>query len=106
MKGDVYTICISPSTQHNDRWLYGLHLAIDANFRLKLKDRSVDDLEFGPGWAYFVNEDHYQAEIKNHAQPMEVCLLMIIPVHYPSTSVTEKRLYIDSSSNRTRNVKA
>ena len=53
-------------------WLYGLNLAIDANFRLKLKERGVEDPEFGPGWAYFVEERSYQAEILKHPQPMEV----------------------------------
>ena len=50
-----------------------MHLAVDANFRLKLKDRGVNDPEFGPGWAYFVHDESYKAEIKNHKQPNEVC---------------------------------
>ena len=37
-------------------------VAIDANFRLKLKDRGVTDSEFGPGWAYFLNDEKYKAE--------------------------------------------
>ena len=27
---------------------------LDANFRLKLKDRGFKDMELAPGWAYFV----------------------------------------------------
>ena len=53
-------------------WLYGLYVAMDANFRLKLKDQNVTDPEFGPGWAYFVNDEEYKAEIVNHPQPIEV----------------------------------
>ena len=58
--------------EEHERWIYGLSLAIDANFRLKLKDRNVDDPEFGPGWAYFVNDSDYKEEIKKHPQPKEV----------------------------------
>ncbi len=44
-------------------WLYTQFLVIDANFRLKLKDRQIDDVEIAPGWAYFVHEDDYQRVI-------------------------------------------
>lgn len=44
-------------------WLYTQFLAIDANFRLKLKDRQIADVEIAPGWAYFVREDDYQRVI-------------------------------------------
>lgn len=54
------------------RWIYSLFLAEDANFRLKLKERGIVDPEFGPGWAYFVNDSAYKAEIKKHKQPVEV----------------------------------
>ena len=54
-------------------WLYALHLALDANFRLKLKDRGLVDPEFGPGWAYFVNEEKYKEEIAKHTDVIEVC---------------------------------
>ena len=46
---------------------------MDANFRLKLKDRGVKgDSELGPGWAYFVNNTAYMSELKNHADIIEV----------------------------------
>ena len=51
-----------------------MNIAIDANFRLKLKERSITDPEFGPGWAYFVNDEVYKAEISKHPQPIEVCV--------------------------------
>lgn len=55
-------------------WLYTLFLAIDANFRLKRKDRGVlQDPELGPGWAYMVNETAYQEELrKRKEEPIEV----------------------------------
>ena len=37
------------------RWLYSLFLAIDANFRLKLKARDIQDPELGAGLSYFVD---------------------------------------------------
>ena len=42
------------------RWLYCLFLAIDANFRLKLKARGIKDPELGPGLAYFVDTAKFQ----------------------------------------------
>ncbi|TDL16540.1 hypothetical protein BD410DRAFT_816721 [Rickenella mellea] len=44
----------------NESWMYMLILAVDANFRLKLKDRGIKDPELGSGWAYFVETKKYQ----------------------------------------------
>ena len=38
---------------------------MDANFRLKLKDRGIVDKVIAPGWAYFVREDAYLDVVKN-----------------------------------------
>lgn len=46
------------------RWLYGLFIAMDANFRLKLKARGVADPELGSGLAYFVNAKKLVAHLK------------------------------------------
>ena len=89
------------SAETCDRWIYGLNLAIDANFRLKLKDHNVIDPELGPGWAYFVNEEKYQEEIKKHPQPKEVCLPFAI-IFRKLKCPLEKRLYIHPSSDRAR----
>jgi hypothetical protein len=48
------------------RWLYCLFLAIDANFRLKLKARGIKDPELGSGLAYFVDTVKFQKHLKNH----------------------------------------
>lgn len=48
------------------RWLYSLFVAIDANFRLKLKSRGIKDPELGSGLAYFVNGEKFEAHLKNH----------------------------------------
>ncbi len=51
-----------------------MHLAMDANFRLKQKERGVaDDPELGPGWAYFVEDKSYKAELEKHTEVIEVC---------------------------------
>ena len=56
-----------------NRWLYTLYLAIDANFRLKLKERGVkQDVDLGAGWAYFVNDRLYREELVKHTDFIEV----------------------------------
>ncbi|KAF7965003.1 hypothetical protein HWV62_1144 [Athelia sp. TMB] len=42
-------------------WIFTLYLAMDANFRLKLRDRKIkNDPVLGPGWAYFVDNPPYK----------------------------------------------
>ena len=47
-------------------------MALDANFRLKLKDRGIDDPEVGPGWAYFVEHGRYIGHISQTINDKEV----------------------------------
>jgi hypothetical protein len=54
------------------RWLYCLFLAIDANFRLKLKARGIKDPELGSGLAYFVDTAKFQRHLKDHTHEDEV----------------------------------
>jgi hypothetical protein len=49
-----------------------LYLATDANFRLKLKARGIEDPELGSGWAYFVEESEYAAHIKRNMKDKDV----------------------------------
>ncbi|KAG2353833.1 hypothetical protein BDR07DRAFT_1454358 [Suillus spraguei] len=53
----------------NERWLYSLFLAIDANFRLKrrLVSNDIKDPGLSPGWGYFVEEGQYKTYLRNHA---------------------------------------
>ena len=53
-------------------WLYCLFLAIDANFRLKLKSRGIKDPELGSGLAYFVDTVKFQEHLKEHTHQGEV----------------------------------
>ncbi|KAG1785020.1 uncharacterized protein HD556DRAFT_1435293 [Suillus plorans] len=51
------------------RWLYGLFLAIDANFRLKRKAVSNDSVDpsLSSGWAYFVEDEAYKGFLDSNS---------------------------------------
>ncbi|KAG1779216.1 hypothetical protein EV702DRAFT_1216574 [Suillus placidus] len=55
------------------QWLYGLFLAIDANFRLKRKAVSNDDVDpsLSEGWGYFVEEDAYKGFLHSSADSIQ-----------------------------------
>ncbi|KAJ7223872.1 hypothetical protein B0H12DRAFT_1205345 [Mycena haematopus] len=50
------------------QFLYGLYLAMDANFRLKRKDVSTEskDPGLGKGWAFFCEVEAYMRHVKEH----------------------------------------
>ncbi|KAI0741518.1 hypothetical protein C8Q80DRAFT_1221541 [Daedaleopsis nitida] len=50
------------------RWIYTLFLMLDANFRAKLKDRGLEDIELSPGWSYYVEN----AKFKSHVQSIGI----------------------------------
>ena len=54
------------------RWLYCLFLAIDANFRLKLKARGIVDPELGTGLAYFVDANKFKKHLEGHVSEEDV----------------------------------
>ncbi|KAG1877638.1 hypothetical protein DFJ58DRAFT_712347 [Suillus subalutaceus] len=60
------------------RWLYALFVAIDANFRLKRKTVSSDQVDPGlnAGWAYFVEDAYksYLSEQANERQERSTCV--------------------------------
>lgn len=47
-------------------------MACDANFRLKLKNRKLRDIDLAPGWGYYVPEKEYQAHLKDRLGDTEV----------------------------------
>lgn len=51
-------------------------MAIDANFRLKLKARGVNDPELGSGWAYFVEQLDYAEHVKKFFGDKDVGLIL------------------------------
>ena len=64
---------LQPQLKSFARWLYSLILVIDANFRLKLKEKGIeDDPALGDGWAHWVSSKPYQAYIKEYGYQAEV----------------------------------
>ncbi|TDL14508.1 hypothetical protein BD410DRAFT_733990, partial [Rickenella mellea] len=63
------------NAEHKDRYKYALFLAMDANFRLKLKERGIRDEPLGDGWAYFVPSRPFKEHLSNYVgQPeMNMC---------------------------------
>ena len=51
---------------------------IDANFRAKLKDRSLDDIKLAPGWSYFVEETQYMAHVNAQNTQSEVSSKLVL----------------------------
>jgi hypothetical protein len=69
------TFCLTPFTNiacDDNSYLYTLFLAVDANFKLKRKNRGIEDLELAPGWASFVEEGRYQDHLKKYVDQPEV----------------------------------
>ena len=58
------------------RFLYKLFIAVDANFKLKNKERGIFDLELGPGWAYYVEDNHYQTHLSGYVDQPEVIVVL------------------------------
>lgn len=54
------------------RWLYAQFIAVDANFKLRLKNRKINDPELGPGWSYFVEDSAYTHHVANKQYDKEV----------------------------------
>ncbi|KAG1885253.1 hypothetical protein F4604DRAFT_1878622 [Suillus subluteus] len=57
------------------QWLYGLFLAIDANFRLKRKAVSSDSVDpsLSCGWGYFVEDKAYKDFLHSGADSKSTC---------------------------------
>ena len=58
------------------RFLYILYISVDANFKLKGKDRGLDDVELMLGWGPFVEQSAYQTFISNYVDQPEVNALL------------------------------
>jgi hypothetical protein len=54
------------------RWIYVQFIAVDANFKLKLKNRRINDPELGSGWSYFVENSAYTHHVANNTHDQEV----------------------------------
>lgn len=62
-------------------WLYGLFLAIDANFRLKRKAVSNDSVDpsLSSGWAYFVEDEAYKGFLDSNLDNTQEVVLFNTP---------------------------
>ncbi|KAI0057515.1 hypothetical protein BV25DRAFT_1812302 [Artomyces pyxidatus] len=60
------------SVPESERWKYALLLAIDANFKLKRKNRKTHDVQLMNGWSYFVEENAYQEHLAKHKDEAEM----------------------------------
>lgn len=61
----------------NLRYLYTLFMAVDANFRLKLKNRKLADVSLSPGWGYYVAEDEYKKYLNERVNDNEVSIFPV-----------------------------
>ncbi|KAJ7204612.1 hypothetical protein C8J57DRAFT_1618880 [Mycena rebaudengoi] len=62
------------TTADDEKFLYALFLAIDANFRLKRKDISSKEKDpgLGPGWVFFCEVGSYMQHVEKHwKEPQE-----------------------------------
>ncbi|VDB96085.1 unnamed protein product [Peniophora sp. CBMAI 1063] len=55
-----------------ERFLYALLIAIDANFKLKMKDKGAKNIELGDGWSFFVGNEEYEEHLKNNTDLTEM----------------------------------
>lgn len=51
-------------------------MAVDANFRLKLKNRKLQDVSLAPGWSYYVPEHEYKEYLNERATDNEVRIIV------------------------------
>ncbi|KAG6824716.1 hypothetical protein H0H92_006072 [Tricholoma furcatifolium] len=70
-------------------WLYTLFLAIDANFKLRLKNRGLSDTELAPGWAYYIEDSAYQKHLKNYVNQPESQELLTLTTSHPQINTCQ-----------------
>ena len=59
------------------RWIYGQFIALDANFKLKSKNRKIKDPELGSGWSYFVENSAYTRHVASNPHEQDVRRLLL-----------------------------
>jgi hypothetical protein len=58
-------------------WIYAQFIAVDANFKLKSKNRQIKDPELGSGWSYFVENTPYVQHVANNPHEKDVRVFQI-----------------------------
>ncbi|KAI0039250.1 hypothetical protein FA95DRAFT_1612723 [Auriscalpium vulgare] len=56
----------------DEQWKYAVMLAIDANFKLKLKNCGLADVSLSAGWAYFVENGPYKEHVAKYIDQEEM----------------------------------
>jgi len=59
------------------RWIYAQFIAVDANFRLKSKNRKIRDPELGSGWSYFVENSKYTNHVAMNPHERDVYMIYL-----------------------------
>ena len=77
------------------RWLYCLFLAIDANFRLKLKARGIGDPELGTGLAYFVDAIKFKKHLEDRVDEDDVSQMCLFHFNRCNCCVNRALISID-----------
>ena len=77
---------IKQNDEYNNRYLYAIFLALDANFRLKRKNVSSNEADPGlsKGWAYIVEETKYKAHLELHKNEVEPVWIQPFKVFNPA----------------------
>jgi hypothetical protein len=74
---------------------------MDANFRLKLRQRGIkNDGELGPGWSYFSKDDDYQTVMAGFGDQAEVRRICDITKHEVSNNTIDKHMRLGASCCR------
>lgn len=70
------------------RWLYGLFVAIDANFHLKHKIVSKDSVDpsLSNDWGYFVDEIAYKAFLNGNSDIHQEVSFLVVVISYTDIS--------------------
>lgn len=73
---------------------------MDANFKLKGKDRGINDPELAPGWASFVEESRFQEHLKNYVGQSEVRFTYYIGKTLTNDDIIDKYMPFRARCNR------
>lgn len=52
---------------------------LDANFRAKLKDRGLQDMELGAGWSYYVENAKFKSHVASIGNQSDVSPTGAVP---------------------------
>lgn len=59
---------------------------VDANFKLKLKDKGISDAHLGSGWAYFVEESKFKSYLQDNSDDQTEVIVILCCIQLPQSS--------------------